>query len=237
MKEQRKHLIFSLTLGTILVALLVGGIIAAGKKGGIKPENGGNASTVSSQVSAPSLPESSELSASSEDSAPEASFESAPPAEPSSSKESSSRDASSKDTSSKEASSQAGSSSAPASSDTSSAFVDETSGASAVILFADGKTSPLKPSQITAFMAMYQKVTMVFVRSEDTTETNQASNAGFIIHYADGRKEQFYIGQLYDDTWWSGNDFYEVDKNAYALEEYMMQFPIISDWVNRLQTP
>lgn len=226
MNEEKKHLFISIVLGAAVVLVAVGAVIAirmSFEKNRLPLPSG-------SQIS--SDPAGSRETISSD---PVSSREASSSQEPASSRESSSPPLSSQEASSVQESSAPPPSSEESSPEEASApsdFVDD-SGATAVTLFANGQTQALTPEEITAFMQLYLRVNIAYVRSEDNSELNAASNGGFTIAYQDGRQESYHIGEPYDGTWWSGNDFYEVDRNAMSLEEYMCSFPLIAGWVGR----
>lgn len=221
--EGRIHLIISIILGALAALTVIGAVIAVRERlfgGGTAPAPSVPSQAVSqpSVMSEPEVPSQPEPPAASSQPAP-----SSQPSEPSSSTVSaSSEEASSEDASSEEISSE----------DEAPAYDPEFPGVS-VVLFADGQLQELTPEQTDVFMNLYLLVDIAYVRTEDNTDLNAVSTGGFSVTYPDGRSESYRIGEIYDGTWWSGNVFYEVDEHALSLEEYMYQFPIIQNWLNR----
>lgn len=221
--EGRIHLIISMILGALAALTVIGAVIAVRERlfgGGTAPAPSVPSQAVSqpSVMSEPEVPSQPEPPAASSQPAP-----SSQPSEPSSSTVSaSSEEASSEDASSEEISSE----------DEAPAYDPEFPGVS-VVLFADGQLQELTPEQTDVFMNLYLLVDIAYVRTEDNTDLNAVSTGGFSVTYPDGRSESYRIGEIYDGTWWSGNVFYEVDEHALSLEEYMYQFPIIQNWLNR----
>ncbi len=221
--EGRIHLIISIILGALAALTVIGAVIAVRERlfgGGTAPAPSVPSQAVSqpSVMSEPEVPSQPEPPAASSQPAP-----SSQPSEPSSSTVSaSSEEASSEEASSEEISSE----------DEAPAYDPEFPGVS-VVLFADGQLQELTPEQTDVFMNLYLLVDIAYVRTEDNTDLNAVSTGGFSVTYPDGRSESYRIGEIYDGTWWSGNVFYEVDEHALSLEEYMYQFPIIQNWLNR----
>lgn len=221
--EGRIHLIISMILGALAALTVIGAVIAVRERlfgGGTAPAPSVPSQAVSqpSVMSEPEVPSQPEPPAASSQPAP-----SSQPSEPSSSTVSaSSEEASSEEASSEEISSE----------DEAPAYDPEFPGVS-VVLFADGQLQELTPEQTDVFMNLYLLVDIAYVRTEDNTDLNAVSTGGFSVTYPDGRSESYRIGEIYDGTWWSGNVFYEVDEHALSLEEYMYQFPIIQNWLNR----
>ncbi len=216
--EGRIHLIISIILGALAALTVIGAVIAVRERlfgGGTSPAPSVPSQAVSqpSVMSEPEVPSQPEPPAASSQPAP-----SSQPSEPSSSTVS----ASSEEASSEEISSE----------DEAPAYDPEFPGVS-VVLFADGQLQELTPEQTDVFMNLYLLVDIAYVRTEDNTDLNAVSTGGFSVTYPDGRSESYRIGEIYDGTWWSGNVFYEVDEHALSLEEYMYQFPIIQNWLNR----
>lgn len=215
--EGRIHLIISILLGTLAVLTAVGAGIA------IRMRLFGTGETVpapSASTAAPSSGVTASLPSEPASSIPQEPA-SSQPSEPASSQASSLPASSQEERSEPETPPEEG-----------AAYDPDFPGVN-VLLFADGQTLELTPEQVDAFMQLYLLVDIVYVRSEDNTQLNEISTGGFAVTYPDGRREAYWIGEIYDGTWWSGNDFYEVDGHALALEEYLYQYPIIQNWLNR----
>lgn len=212
--EGRVHLIISIILGVVVALTVIGAIIAIRMRlfGTDAPSPTPPMSAAMPSSSASSLPSEPVSSMPEEPSSSPQSSEPAPSAPPSSQEASSELETSSEED-------------LPA--------YDPAFPGVRVMLYADGQTQELTPEQVDEFMNLYLLVDIVYVRSEDNTELNAVSTGGFLVAYPDGRQEGYRIGEIYDGTWWAGNDFYEVDGHALELEEYLYQYPIIQNWLNR----
>lgn len=88
----------------------------------------------------------------------------------------------------------------------------------------------LTAAQIKKFMTLYDAIGIQFDKELEFEPT--LNGAGFIIYYDDGSSKAYYVGSLYDGLWRSGKNMYKVDKDADALEKYLMTFDVFSGYVN-----